>query len=327
MTVRSPVPQRDDEFWKSFLETGGDSWNGIGRKLLKHIPADPRCRMCAAPFAGPGGPVMRLIGKRPSESNPNWCSTCTDFMIKHHGGAEVDGAMLFADIRGSTTLAERMSPGEFHALLDRYLSVASNVVFEHDGFIDKFVGDEMVALFFPLLTGDRYVERAVAAARHLLTETGHGTADGPWVPIGAGVHAGRAWFGTVGEGTHVELTAVGDTVNVAARLAAQAKAGEVLVSADAATAAGLDAALPRRSLALKGREAPTAVVSISVGTGPASAADVTDQPPSPNDREDAVDPDEERDAEETPPHPSPADGGTTEAAERPPRPSQAEGDR
>ena len=64
--------------------------------------------------------------------------------------------------------------------------------------------------------------------------------DGPWVPVGAGVHAGRAWFGIVGEGTHIELTAVGDTVNVAARLAAAAGAGEVLVSVDAAAASDLD---------------------------------------------------------------------------------------
>ena len=255
----------DEAFWRRFLEQGGDSWQGIGRRVLRRIPADPRCRMCASPFAGPGAPLMRLIGKRPSASNPNWCTSCFDFMARHRGGAEIDVAMLFADIRGSTSLAERMSSGEFNTLLNRYFATATSVVFRHDGFIDKFVGDELVALFFPLLTGDRFVARAVAAAQDLLRETGHGTPEGPWVPVGAGVHAGRAWFGVVGDASHVELTAVGDPVNVAARLASLAGIGEVLVSSDAASASDLPAALERRAMTLKGKARDTEVVSVRVG--------------------------------------------------------------
>ena len=254
----------DEEFWRGFLEAGGDTWKGIGRRVLKRIPADPRCRMCGSPFHGPGAPLMRLIGKRQSDANPNWCTSCFDYMSKHHGGAEIDGAMLFADIRGSTSLAERMSPGEYHALLDRYFAAATASVFKYDGFVDKFVGDELVALFFPLLTGERYVARAVAAAQDLLRATGHEDPDGPWVPVGAGVHAGRAWFGVVGEGTHMELTAVGDTVNVAARLAANAQAGEVLVSTDAASASDLDPGLVPRTLELKGKSLGTTVVSVRI---------------------------------------------------------------
>lgn len=256
----------DEAFWRRFLEQGGDSWQGLGRRVLKRIPADPRCRMCASPFAGPGAPIMRLIGKRPSGANPNWCTTCFDFMAKHRGGAEIDAAMLFADIRGSTSLAERMSSGEFNTLLNRYFATATSVVFRHDGFIDKFVGDELVALFFPLLTGDRFVARAVAAAQDLLRETGHGTKEGPWVPVGAGVHAGRAWFGVVGDASHVELTAVGDPVNVAARLASLAEAGEVLVSADAASASDLPPGLERRTVTLKGKAVDTEVVSVRLGS-------------------------------------------------------------
>lgn len=224
--------------------------------------------MCASPFAGPGAPFMRLLGKRPSEANPHWCTTCFDYMSKHHGGAEIEGAMLFADIRGSTALAERMSPREFSALLDRYFSTATEVVFRWDGLVDKFVGDELVALFFPLLTGERFVARAVNCAQDLLRATGHADPGGPWAPVGAGVHAGRAWFGVVGEGPHVELTAVGDTVNVAARLASLAQAGEVLVSTAAAAGSDLDAAaLPHRTLELKGKEQATEVVSVRIGPG------------------------------------------------------------
>jgi len=259
------LPGADEEFWRRFLSEGGDTWKGMGRRVLKHIPADPRCRMCASPFAGPGAPVMRLIGKRPSDANPNWCNSCFNFMAKHHGGAEVEGAMLFADIRGSTSLAEGMSAGEFHAILDRYFAAATESVFKHDGFVDKFVGDELVALFFPLLSGERYVARAIDAASDLLRATGHADPDGPWVPVGAGVHCGLAWFGVVGDASHLELTAVGDTVNVAARLAAAAATGEVIVSADAAAAADLDPSLDRRSLDLKGKELPTEVVSVRIG--------------------------------------------------------------
>ena len=264
MTSLPRPPSRDEEFWREFLTQGGDSMQGIGRRLFKRIPADPRCRMCAAPFAGPGARVMRLVGKRQSEANPNWCNSCIDFMTKHHGGAEVSGAMLFADIRGSTSMAERMSAGDYNALLNRFYTTAASVVFDHDGYVDKFVGDELVALFFPLLTGERYTARAIEAAQALLRATGHADPDGPWLPVGAGVHGGRAWFGVVGEGSHVELTAVGDVVNTTARLASQAGAGEVLVSSDAAAAAGLDAGIARRKLDLKGKEFATEVISLRV---------------------------------------------------------------
>jgi adenylate cyclase len=230
-------PDPDEAFWRDYL-TRGDSLERRARLVFKRLPQEPRCRLCAAPFAGVGAPLMRLIGKRPSDMNPSMCNSCFKFVTTHHGGAEVDGTMLFADIRGSTTLAESMSPADFHHLLDRFYTTASTVVFDHDGTVDKFVGDELVAIFFPLLTGDRHPAQAIEAARALLRATGHAEPDGPWVPLGAGVHTGRAWFGAVGQGSHIELTAVGDVVNTAARLASMAAAGEILVTAEAASAGG-----------------------------------------------------------------------------------------
>jgi adenylate cyclase len=258
-----PTNERDEEYWRDFL-THPDTFMGFGRRMFGHVPTDPRCMLCAAPFKGIGGSAMRLIGKRQSDGNPNICTSCQSVMIKHHGGAEVDATMLFADIRGSTTIAERMSSQEFRALLDRFYTVASEAVFAHGGILDKFVGDEVVAAFAPLL-GMNYSERAVAAARDILKATGHEKPGGPWAPIGAGVHTGRVWFGAVGEGSHTELVAVGDAVNVTARLAALAGAGEILVSAAAAEHAGLDADLPRRSLELKGKKHAIEVVSLRVG--------------------------------------------------------------
>lgn len=254
--------RRNEEFWRDYL-ANPDSLMTFGRQVFSRLPANPRCQLCAAPFAGAGGAFMRLIGKRPSDGNPNMCNTCQNVLIKHHGGAEVEGSMLFADIRGSTAMAERMSTGEFRTLLDRFYTTASDAVFAHNGMIDKFVGDEVVAVFPPVY-GARHAENAVATATALLHATGHADPGGPWVPIGAGVHTGPVWFGAVGEGSHTELTAVGDAVNTTARLAAQAAAGEVLISTDAASAAGLDPTLERRSLELKGKELPTEVVSLRV---------------------------------------------------------------
>jgi adenylate cyclase len=254
---------RDDAYWRDFL-THGSRAEHYGRLLFKRIPSDPRCRLCAAPFAGVGAPVMRLLGKQPSNSNPHLCNACFVNLRRHRGGAEVDGSLLFADIRGSTTLAESMSPGAFHELLDRFYTTAIKVVFDHDGAIDKFVGDELVAMFFPLLSGPRHAERAVEAAQALLRATGHADPGGPWLPVGAGVNSGLVWFGAVGDREHTELTALGDRVNVTARLASAARAGEVLVALEAASAAGLDPTLERRPLVLKGKTETTEVVTLRV---------------------------------------------------------------
>ena len=192
------------------------------RAVFKFIPHDPRCMLCAAPFAGAGGQMMRLLGKRQSDKNPNWCSACFRFMEKHHGGAEIECTMLFADVRGSTALAEGTSAGAFHELMERYYNVAASTVFENDGIVDKFVGDELVAMFFPLLSGDHHPKCGLAAARALLEATGHADPDGPWISVGAGVHTGIAWVGAVGDGVHTTITALGDAVNTAARLASAA---------------------------------------------------------------------------------------------------------
>jgi adenylate cyclase len=256
----SSVPDRHDEaFWRDYL-TRGASMERRARRVFRAIPHGPRCKLCLAPFSGIGGPLMRLIGKRASDKNPEMCTTCFDFIVKHHGGAEIECTFLFADVRGSTSMAERMSATEFRAILDRFYGVATDVVIKHDGSIDKFVGDELVAMYFPLLSGDRHAARAVETATALLTATGHGGAGDPWLPIGAGVHGGIAWVGAVGEGARVELTALGDTVNTAARLAAAAGAGEVLVSASTAAVAGLQTGLERRTLERKGKAQPTEVV-------------------------------------------------------------------
>jgi adenylate cyclase len=259
MTAGKAPSTRDEAFWRDYL-MNYDAAQAKGRRFFNRLPADPRCQLCASPFGGPAGRVMRLVGKQPSTGNPHMCNACEKLLLKHHGGAEVPAAMLFADIRGSTALAETMSPGAFHDLLERFYAAASAAVFANDGMVDKFVGDELVASFPPMLSEGRQAERAVAAGRSLLAATGHGQPGGPWVSVGAGVHAGPVWFGAVGDGSHVEITVLGDAVNTTARLAAAAGPGELLVSSDAATEAGVVGEHERRSLDLKGKQLPVEVI-------------------------------------------------------------------
>ena len=182
---------------------------------------------------------------------------------EHHGGAEIECSLLFADVRGSTPLAEAMPPAQFRALMEQFFDVAADVLVDHDAIVDKFVGDEIIGIFVPALAGDAHAARAITAARALMARTRN--PDGsPWVPIGAGVHTGIAFVGSIGSGPHVELTAMGDPVNVAARLASAAGAGEILVTTDAARAGQIETAgLERRDLALKGKSNPVSVLVLA----------------------------------------------------------------
>jgi adenylate cyclase len=254
----------NEEVWKAIL-LGTDPSYGRLRSMLRHLPSEPRCKMCAAPFQGPGRALMRFVGRVPWAKNPKYCGACFRNMNENHGGAEIGASFLFADVRGSTTLAEQVSPTEFRRQLDRFYETASHVLVEHDGIVDKFVGDEVVGMFIPAIAHEAHAARAIDAALALLAATGHGSAGGPWIPIGIGVHTGVAFVGTVGPAPVTEMTALGDVVNTAARLASAASAGEVLITAVAASAAGFDAGGHElRQLALKGKRDPTDVVVATI---------------------------------------------------------------
>jgi adenylate cyclase len=181
------------------------------------------------------------------------------FCHKYPGGAEVELSMLFVDVRGSTSMAERMSAANFSRLLNRFYKAATKVLIQTDAFIDKLVGDEVIGLYLPLFTGPQHARAAIRAAQELLRVSRYGDRAGPWIPIGVGVHTGVAYVGTVSgaEGTVTDITALGDCVNVTARLASKAGPGEALVSDYAYVAAGLNLGdLELRQLELKGKSEP-----------------------------------------------------------------------
>jgi adenylate cyclase len=244
---------RPEEVWERIL-TGNDPGLQRIRVIWGVLPSPPRCKLCNAPFRGPGGVLMRAVGRGQSPLNRRLCRWCLSAVDKLPGGAEVAISVLFADVRGSTAIAERMLPQEFSQLMARFYGAAARVIDERDGIVDKFLGDGVVALFIPGFAGSDHAGDAIAAARALLEQTGN---DGPepWIPVGAGVHTGKSFVGSVGEGDARDFTALGDTPNTAARLTELAGAGEILISAETALAADLETTvLERRSLELRGRE-------------------------------------------------------------------------
>ena len=239
-----------------------------GRRVMNRIPAEPRCKLCASPFRGPLAPVLGLIGKKPFPGNPKYCQFCFTGLIKRRAGAEIDASYLFADVRGSTALAEQMRPAEFRELIDRFFATAFQVLMAHEAFVDKFVGDEVMAFFIPAFTDEQHALRAIQAGQALLEA--EAVTEHP-LPIGVGVHSGVAFVGTVGTEDKVEFTAMGDPVNVGARLASAADAGELLVSMDAIRSAGVSVdGLERRSLELKGKAEATDVVVMTAASPVAS---------------------------------------------------------
>jgi adenylate cyclase len=254
-----------DEEWRRQLTVGtAIRWK---RRLRNRIPSNPRCKMCAAPFAGIGGLVMPMFGHGRWPKNPKYCAGCYRALRASHGGAEIECSLLFADVRGSTALAERMSPSDFTRLMGRFFDTATTILVDEGAMVDKFVGDEVIGLFIPAMATDAHPEHAVRAARRLLAATGHDRPEGPWLPIGIGVNSDVAYVGSVGKGLDSEMTAMGDAVNTTARLSSRAGAGEILVPLEAAGKAGVAVdGLERRSLELKGKSHRTEVVVLTASS-------------------------------------------------------------
>lgn len=227
------------------------------RRIFRMLPHDPRCKFCNAPFQGAGGVLMRAVfGKKRSDLNPRFCNLCEEASRRFPGGAEVEMAMLFADIRGSTALSEKMGPTEFSRLINRFYTASTKVITEADGLVEKLAGDAVSAFWGSGFAGPNYVRRTLEAAQNLSRIMVRHE-----IPVGIGVHFGVGYFGALGtEDGLTNITAIGDEVNTAARLASKAAAGEILVSEQALKEAGMEGGeLESRSLELKGIREPVLV--------------------------------------------------------------------
>lgn len=244
------------------LASGEFTYEGRMRKMFRLLPSDPRCRLCNAPFHGVGGSLVKFaFNKYPSNYNPQVCNTCFDEIKKSQIGVDVEMSFLFADVRGSTKLAEKMSSAEFSQLINRFYRASTHVLVHSDAMIDKLIGDEVAAFFLPGFVGADHADKAIVAAKKLLQATGCTDQGEPWIPVGVGVHTGQAWIGAVGSNENVtDITALGDAVNVASRLASHAGPGEILVSDEVQKQVNFDPnEFEIRQLELKGKSEPISV--------------------------------------------------------------------
>jgi adenylate cyclase len=260
-------PEQDPEIeavWHAYLTTGRIlhlhhqpwyEWK-IWRPLVRQLPNNPRCRICYYPFDGIGGRLSKLLlGVEPSKMNPQLCNVCERFANKYRGGTELEVSMLFADVRGSTSLAEGIRPTEFSKQINRFYRATTNVLFDTNAFVEKLIGDEVVGFYVPGFAGPDHARVAVSAAKRILEVTGHHDPSGPWIPVGIGVHTGIAYIGSVEVADGMsDIVILGDAPNTTARLASQAGPGEVVISEATRLAAGLEPeGMLSRQFHLKGK--------------------------------------------------------------------------
>jgi adenylate cyclase len=137
--------------WYSYL-TGDQSHLAtkvmVMRRIFKALPTDPRCKVCNAPFRGIGGAIVRPFGFGAGRSsfNRSLCDRCEKIVKKYQVGIELPLTMLFADVRGSTTIAEEIGSSAFRQLINRYYQTSTEVLSNTDAFINRLIGDALIAL-------------------------------------------------------------------------------------------------------------------------------------------------------------------------------------
>lgn len=250
--------------WHTYLTTGNmpaslnAPWfeHKSFRPILKMLPHSPRCRICYIPFDGMGGFLSKtFLRVEASKLNPYMCNLCEQFATEYHGGVEVEISIMFVDVRGSTSMAENLSPEEFSKKIKRFYRAATEVFYRNNGWVEKLIGDEVAGFFVPGFAGSDYPRVAVEAGKQVLKAMGYDGTSEPWMPVGVGIHTGVAYVGSVeADGGVSNIAILGDSVNTAARLTSLAAPGELIVSDATMQAAGLKPdGLESRNLKLKGK--------------------------------------------------------------------------
>src|SRR5215217_4156726 len=252
------------EDWEVVWRLHESGVGGVTSAILRALPSSPRCRICAAPFAGPGRHIAGPLGYRPSRKNPTVCSVCVE--MAPPGGMKMQTGILFADLRGFTARFDGADPEQVSVVLRRFYRAAEDVLFP-DAIIDKLIGDEVMALYVPVFKKDIDVadvpELMLDHARGLLRAVGYGSREGPFVELGIGLDFGEAFVGNIGQRALYDFTAVGDVVNTASRLQGAAAGGEIVLSERVAS--GLPSAVGDRVvLTLKGKAEPQVVYRVGV---------------------------------------------------------------
>lgn len=227
------------------------------------------CQVCGAVLAGPLGLVSLVLGVRRSPRNPNLCNRCSAHL---KDGLVAEITAVFADLSGFTRLTRELGPERTSAIVDAFLRGASQAIHRHDGMVDKFLGDAVLAVFGAPIRRPDHARRAVAAAAEIQLMMAALSARFA-VPLGArvGVSLGTVRLGHVGGDDAASFTAIGEAVNRASRLEGAAEIGEIAVDAEVLRAVA--AAFPEgraEPVELKGFDAP--VLMARLRASPASAA-------------------------------------------------------
>jgi adenylate cyclase len=166
MNEQSKHDDMVEHLWRTFLTTGEYEKERHQRYFFRLLPGTRRCKLCYAPFHGAGSPIVKFAyGKRPSNLNPRLCNVCEQFASKFQGGAEVELSLLFADVRGSTNLAETMSPLEYSKLINRFYNTSTQIMIQTDALVDKITGDQVAAMYVPGFAGMAHAQRALGPPR------------------------------------------------------------------------------------------------------------------------------------------------------------------
>ena len=191
------------------------------------------------PLRGPLSAPFRLFGIKPSRMNPNTCTICEMAFSKvmKARAVTIDATVMFADLRGYTTLTQSLEQAGLTSLLDAFYDDCAAAIWRYDGLLNKTIGDAVFAIFnFPVRREDHTAQALMAAReiqqrfrdRHDALVQAIGVSDAE-IGIGIGMDCGDTNFGEFGH-SHRDLTAVGTVVNRAARAQAAAKSGEILVT-------------------------------------------------------------------------------------------------
>jgi len=256
------------ELWHTIFAVGHPALTKY-RETLQRIPSAPRCKLCFAPFGLPGSIAMKFAHREPSSRNPHYCNACDRFIHAHPGGAEVELSIAFVDVRHSTELAEHVGALAFGTAMKAFYKTASHVFHESDGFVVSLIGDAVMALFPPGFCGPDHARKAVESAENLIRAKQFTMPDGSSIQVGVGVSTGEAFVGTMAEGpTGVdEVSALGEPVNLAARLSHFAKAGEALIADGACAAASISRdGLERRHVTIAPTLSPIEVSVLTAET-------------------------------------------------------------
>ncbi len=184
------------------------------------------------------------------------------------GGVNQTVTVLFADIRGFTTLSESENPEKIVGLLNRYFTAMSEIIFAHGGTLDKYIGDELMAIFgAPSASpqdADNAIQTAIDMQNRLETLNKELKAEGfSPIEIGIGMNTGVATVGYIGSEQRSEYTAIGDTVNLASRLQSCAKGGQIFISeATAKAAEKILSLIPQPPLKVKNRVQPVSMFEL-----------------------------------------------------------------